>query len=123
MTINTLLEKVKDEKPNSFGDERLIAFINEIEAEVADQLNMGYTPAYENTEADKEEELLVPAPYDRLYVSYVKAMIDYANEEYASYENNQMQHVQDFRDFVDWVVRTKQAQSGWGRPSRFRNVF
>lgn len=122
MTINNLLAKVKDEKPNSFGDERLIAFINEIEIEVAEQLRIVPAPQY--TSEDTESDLLVPAPYDRLYVSYVKAMIDFANEEYASYENNQAQHVQDFRDFVDWVVRTKQAtdtDNYW--PSRLRNVF
>ena len=122
MTINTLLAKIKDEKPNSFGDAKLIAFINEIEVEVAEQLMIMPAPVY--TAEDADTEFLAPAPYDKLYISYVKAMIDYANEEYASYENNQMQHVQDFRDFVDWVVRTKQVSdvdNYW--PSRFRNVF
>ena len=122
MTINTLLEKIKDEKPNSFGDERLIAFINEIEVEVAEQLKMDNIPVY--TTDDMATALIAPAPYDKLYVSYVKAMIDYANEEYASYENNQMQHVQDFRDFVDWIVRTKQVDAETNKwTSRFRNVF
>ena len=122
MTINTLLEKVKDEKPNSFGDERLIAFINEIEVEVAEQLKMENIPVY--TTESLDTALIAPAPYDKLYVSYVKAMIDYANEEYASYENNQAQHVQDFRDFVDWIVRTKQVDADTNKWTfRFRNVF
>ena len=123
MTINKLLNKIRDEKPNSFGNERLIAFINEIEVEVADQLRMtpDDVPVY-TTSTDGDTELLATAPYDRLYVSYVKAMIDYANEEYDSYANNQAQHVQDFRDFVDWVVRTGQALSAF-TPVRFRNVF
>lgn len=124
MTINTLLAKVKDEKPNSFGDERLIAFINEIEIEVAEQLHVEPAPEYENTEESRSEALLAPAPYDRLYVSYVKSQIDYANEEYESYENNRAQHVQDFRDFVDWIVRTKQVidiDNYW--PARFKNVM
>lgn len=120
MTIQTLLDKVHDEKPNSFGDGRLIAFINEIEAEVAEQLHVKL-PIY--TTDDKDKILLAPSPYDRLYVSYVKAMIDYANEELASYQNNQVQHVQDFRDFVDWIVRTKQVQDNRSMPARFRHVF
>jgi hypothetical protein len=49
-------------------------------------------------------------------------MIDYDNEEYASYQNNQMQHVQDFRDYLDWVVRTNQDLEEF-TPVRFRNVF
>lgn len=123
MTINKLLNKIRDEKPNSFGNERLIAFINEIEAEVADQLRMASSdvPTY-TTETDGDTELLAEAPYDRLYVSYVKAMIDYANEEYDSYANNRTQHVQDFRDFVDWVVRTDRALTEF-MPKRMSNIF
>ena len=124
MTINAILAKIKDEKPNSFGDDRLIAFINEIEAEVAEQLHVEPAPVYENTTEGKQVQLLLEHPYDRLYVSYVKAQIDYANEELESYANNQAQHVQDFRDFVDWVVRTKQVvdiDHYW--PARFRNVM
>jgi hypothetical protein len=49
-------------------------------------------------------------------------MIDYSNEEYTSYQNNQAQHVQDFKDFVDWVVRTGQAVEN-PMPKRFRHVF
>ena len=123
MTITYLLNKIKDEKPNSFGDARLIAFINEIEADVADQLNIDPVPVYQDTDESKASTLLVPEPYSKLYISYVKAMVDYANEEFDSYANNQAQHVQDFRDFVDWVVRTKQSQAAWAWPSRFRNVM
>lgn len=120
MTIRNLIAKVQEEKPNSFSDEKVLSFINEIEIEVAEQMHAD-TPAY-NLEEDMDKDLMALPPYDRLYVSYVKAMIDYANEEYDSYANNQAQHVQDFRDFVDWVVREKVAVRQ-EIPSRFKNVF
>ena len=119
MTIATLLTKIQDEKPNSFGDDRLIAFINEIEAEVAEQLRQ-FAPTY--SVEDENKNLLAPEPYDRLYVSYLKAMIDYANEEYASYQLNAEQHVQDFRDFTDWVVRTGVARQSVAY-TRFTGIF
>lgn len=119
MTIQALIDKVQEETPNSFGTDRLLGFINEIEADVVHQI---HDEPVTYTADDMETELKVPAPYDRLYVSYVKAMIDYANEEYASYQNNQMQHVQDFGDFLDWVVRTNQDLEEF-TPVRFRNVF
>lgn len=127
MTIQSLINKVQEEKPNTFQTDKLIEYINEIEADVADQVNMDipvYTsePDPETNESDLDKELIVPAPYDRLYVSYLKAMIDYANEEYASYQLNQMQHVQDFTDFVNWLVRTGQNDRSLV-PSRFKNVF
>lgn len=121
MTVAELINKVNEEKPNSFTEDKLLSFINEIEVEVAEQLNVMKIPVY--TKQTKDEELLAPAPYSRLYVSYVKAMVDFANEEYTSYENNVAQHTQDFRDFVDWVVRTGQVQGPFAFPSKFRNVF
>lgn len=118
MTIQTLLSKVKEEKPNTFGDTRLVQFLNEIEAEVAHELSEDLTP-YENVD---DTVLIAPDPYSRLYVSYLKAMIDYANEEYASYQLNAEQHAQDYGDFVDWVVR-ENVNVESVVPSRFRNVF
>ena len=118
MTITALIEKIQEEKPNTFTAEKLLSFINEIETEVADQLFIDFVP-YEEVD---DTDLLVPAPYDRLYVSYVKSQVDYANEEYASYQNNAAQHVQDFRDFVDWVVRTGQAVNST-LPRKIRNIM
>lgn len=121
MTLGKLIEKVNEEKPNAFKTEKLVSFVNDIEVEVAEQLKVVEIPVY--TTDDMDEDLLAPAPYSRLYESYLKAMIDYANEEYPSYENNQVQHVQDFRDFVDWVVRTDQVQGDPTFPRRMRNIF
>ena len=118
MTIKGLIDKVKQEKPNTFSDEHMLSFVNEIEQDVAEQMEEEFSPY---TAVDTTE-LMCPAPYDRLYVSYVKAMVDYSNEEYASYQLNQMQHVQDFTDFVNWTVREKVAVNRVV-PSRFRNIF
>jgi len=118
MTLRDLLTKISEEKPHSFTDAKLISFVNEIEADVAEQYYIKEVPVYADNHTDLDRRLLAPSPYDRLYVSYVKAMIDYSNEEYDSYANNQAQHVQDFREFADWVVRTGQAESD-AIPHRF----
>lgn len=120
MTIQALINKVQEEKPNTFSDEKLLGFINEIEEDVSEELRE--EDEFVPYEAVDDTELKAPAPYDRLYVSYLKSQIDYANEEYPSYQLNAEQHVQDFGDFADWVVRTGQAEVNL-IPSRFRNVF
>ena len=122
MTLRDLLNKISEEKPNSFSEAKLISFVNEVEAEVAEELHLEDVPVYTDNHVDLDETLLVHAPYDRLYISYVKAMIDYTNEEYESYANNQAQHVQDYRDFVDWVVRTGQVARN-NAVTRFRNIL
>ena len=122
MTIRDLLNKINKEKPSSFTEADLIAFINEVEAEVAEQLNVSEVPVYTYEHDDElDRVLLAPAPYDRLYVSYVKMQIDYSQEEYDSFTNNQAQHTQDFQDFTDWVVREGKV-SRTNYPRRFRHV-
>lgn len=120
MTIQKLIDKVQEEKPNTFTDEKLISFINEVEYDVAEQLVEDFADEY--TTDDMNKELMAKTPYDRLYVSYLKAQIDFANEEYASYQNNVAQHTQDFRDFVDYVVRESMATESTF-PKRFRNIM
>lgn len=122
MTIRDLLNKISKEKPNSFSEADLISFVNEVEAEVAEQLHEFEAPVYTFEHDDELDRiLLAPAPYDRLYISYVKMQMDFANEEWDSYANDQAQHVQDFRDFTDWVVRENVA--GSKLPRRFRHVL
>lgn len=120
MTIRTLILKVQEEKPNSFSNEKLLDFINEIEERVSEELRE--TDEFYPYASVSDAVLKAPAPYDRLYVSYLKAQIDYANEEIESYANNQAQHELDFDNFADWVVRTGQAEVV-EIPSRFRNIF
>lgn len=109
MTIRELLTKINDEKPHSFSDAKIISFVNEIEPAVAEQLKVTTIPVYTDDHDKLDTALLAANPYDRLYVSYVKAQIDYANEEYGSYQLNTQQYNQDRDDFEDWVVRTGQA--------------
>lgn len=160
MNIKQLIEKVQEEKPNSFTDEKLLSFINDIEVEVAEQLHVPapvYTNYYSLPKEQPTEEtwnngsgwfiyengayieqtnasldtgktyyiltvLLATAPYDQLYVSYVKSQIDLANEEMPNYQNNIAQHTQDFRDFVDWVVSKNQVEEN-PFPRRIINVM
>ena len=122
MTIRDLLNKINKEKPNSFAEADLIAFVNEVEAEVAEQLGETEVPVYKyEHDLEFDKVLLAPAPYDLLYVSYVKMQMDAQTEEWDSYYNDQAQHNQDFRDFTDWVVRTGQKKRSI-YPRRFKNV-
>lgn len=122
MTIQELIIKVQEEKPNTFETGKYIEYINEVESAVYDEIRKEFTPF---TTDDLLESLIVPAPYDGLYVSYVKAKIDYANEEYASYQLNQEQYASDFAEFENFVVRTgfEQEPDNIVTPHRFRNIW
>lgn len=122
MKISELIEQVAEEKPNAFSLDKLVRYINEIEADVQEELDIPLAARveYKVYEDCKDTELIVKSPYSRLYRSFLKAMIDYANEEYQSYENNQAQHIADYHEWIDNLVRTGQTRR---MPTRFKNVW
>ena len=112
MKLSEAIERVKIEKPHSFSDDHCTLFITEVEAIIQDYLGI---PAEERVkyqfEQDGNKELIAPAPYDKLYISWLKAKIDYSNEEYESYANNQDQFNFDMADFKAWAVRAGMVTS------------
>ena len=81
MRLSEAIEQVKKEKPHSFSMDHCTVFINEVEASVQEYLGI---PADEWKKYDWKEDgnavLIAPEPYSALYISWLKAKIDYANE-------------------------------------------
>ena len=120
MKLSEAIEQVKKEKPHSFSMDHCTAFINEVESAVQEFLGI---PADERKKYDWKEdgntELIAKEPYSILYVSLLKAKIDYAMEEYESYANNQAQFESDFEDFKAWAVREGKIRKSL--PTRIKN--
>jgi len=89
MTVNDAIAKVKDRKPNAYSEESLTDWLNECEAMV--QREMFLTVPEEIVQykwpEDMDTELILPRPYDALYVTYMIMMIQYTQEEYIAYNN------------------------------------
>lgn len=90
MLVKEAIQKVKERKPNAYNDEALLDYINEIEAMIQRELYLE-TPEqivqYEYPDG-LEEELILPTPYNMIYVTYVIMMIQYNQEEYTAYNNS-----------------------------------
>ena len=86
MKVSEAIQQVKIEKPNGYSDTHCTVFLNEIEAIIQEFLGI---PSEERVkykwEDSQQQELIVPEPYSAIYISYLKAKIDYAQEEYESY--------------------------------------
>lgn len=120
MKLAELINEVNNEKPNAFQQETLTAYVNEIEASVQEYL--GYEPEEiikYDWEKDGGKELIVQPPFNVLYKAFLKARIDYANEEYQSYANNQAQFNSDFEEWKAWAMRTGAVRSD--EPLYFKN--
>ena len=62
-----------------------------------------------DADTDRSTKLLVPAPFDRLYVYYVIAMCDYAAHETAHYTDSMMLFNAALDEYAKWYQRTNGA--------------
>ena len=119
MKLSEAIQRVKTEKPHSFSDDYCTMFINDVEAQIQEYLGYEVDERIKyDWEQDGSRELMAPAPHDRLYISWLKAKIDYANEEYESYANNQEQFNADMAEYKAWAMREGEVES---TSLRFRN--
>lgn len=60
----------------------------------------GYTDT-----TDPETELLVPAPFDEVYLRWLEAQIDYANGEYGKYNNSILMYQTAYDGYANYYNR------------------
>ena len=107
MTLTQLIAYADTVKPNAFDTATKTIWINEIEGMVqTDIMLIASEDVTLYDEGDIEETLLVPPPHDKLYRSYLCAMIDYANGEYDRYNNAMLLFNAQYAEYAEWYTRT-----------------
>lgn len=105
MTISQLIAYADAVKPNAFDAATKIIWINEVEGMV--QTDVMLIAADDiATHTDVDDELLVSTPHDKLYRTYLCAMIDFANGEYEKYNNSMRLFNAQYAEFSEWCIRT-----------------
>lgn len=112
MTISEALNRANAVKPNTYVDVDKIRWLSTldgfIKSEIIDTHEGGEDVVFngydENT--DLSTELLVPAPHDHIYVHWLEAQIDYANDEYDRYENTMDMYNTAYTNFKNYYNRT-----------------
>lgn len=119
MTLGEVLEYADNIKPNAFPASVKIRWVNECEGLI--QTEVFLWPPEKIQEhgyiTDEDAELLVKAPHDKLYLSYLTAMIDFANGEYDKYDNSMQMFNSHVQEFVRWFTRNYHPADSdpWGR--------
>lgn len=94
MKINEAIQAVDSLKPNGYSELEKIGWLSEldgtIKAEIIDTHEGAEDISFNgyNEQTPLEQELIVPYPYDRIYKSWLESRIDYANGDYAKYNNS-----------------------------------
>ena len=94
MTIMDAIYRIDELKPNSYQQSEKIKWLSSldgvIKSEIIDTHEGGENVVFEGYDenTDISTVLLVPAPYDDIYLRWLEAQIDYANGEYGKYNNS-----------------------------------
>ena len=94
MTIMDALYRIDELKPNSYSQTEKIKWLSSldgvIKSEIIDTHEGGEDIAFSGYDenADLTTVLLVPAPYDDIYLKWLEAQIDYHNGELNKYNNS-----------------------------------
>ena len=84
---------INELQPNGYSEDRKTEWINRLEAQVVLDIlakaegDVPSAPSYK-WDADAEQTLLAPHPYDEIYPAYLSAQIDFNNGEYTRYNNS-----------------------------------
>ena len=96
MTILEAINRVDTTKPNSYTQTEKVDWLSTLDGiikkEIIDTHEGGENIVFEGYTPDTSLDtvLLVPAPYDDIYIRWLESRIDYANGEYGKYNNSAM---------------------------------
>ena len=114
MNVQQVIRLVDDIKPNAFSDEAKTAWLNEAEGLVQTEVLL-LAPEeiiVYSWEEDRETELLVKPPHDKLYWAYLTALIDFANGEYLKYQNTLQMFNSHFGEYMRWYASRYRPADG-----------
>ena len=100
-------------RPNMMERSTKISFLNNIEHLIHDEMVMRHehtaaqetAPEYDD-DTDGGTELLIPSPYDMLYVYWLMSKIDLLNQEIDKYNNDRAMFENAYDTMSDWWTRT-----------------
>ena len=112
MTIIEAINMIDAHKPNTYTDVEKIRWLSEldgiIKADIIDTHEGGSDISFNgyNDETEIDTKLIVPAPYDNIYLKWLESKIDYANAEYGKYNNSSTAYNNAYSAFERYYNRT-----------------
>lgn len=112
MTIMDAIYRIDELKPNSYSQSEKIKWLSSLDGLIKREIidtheggeNIVFSGYNENT--DLSIVLLVPAPYDDIYLRWLETQIDYANGEYGKYNNSITMYNTAYSAYANYYNRT-----------------
>lgn len=112
MTISEAIARVDSLKPNGYSDNDKIGWLSLADGMIKNNIidtheggeGVIFNGYDESTSIDTE--LIVKAPYDEMYLSWLSSKIDFFNGEYARYNNNITRFNDTLTAYKNYYTRT-----------------
>lgn len=115
--ICDVMQSVAELRPHSFGDDRLLRWLNLLEGKIAADVFLMSIGDIQNLKyrlpEDMETELLVNHPHDDIYEYWLMAQIDMANGEFDRYQNSMAMYNAALDSFTAWFAQTYEPAQGY----------
>jgi hypothetical protein len=121
MTIMEILNHLDAVKPNGYSQDEKIKWLNQVEwtikKEIVDTHEGADKIAFNgyNSTTSLAKKVIADAPYDKLYIHWLEAQIDYATGEYQKYQNSMTMFNEVYENYAKWYNREHMPVShgGW----------
>lgn len=117
MKIIEAINKIDALKQNAFTQEDKIAWLSTLDGTIKSEIidtHKGadkYTFNGYDVNTPLETELIVPAPYDDIYIKWLEAQIDYHNGEIGKYSNSMTMYNSAYTTFERFYNRNNMPLS------------
>ena len=117
MTIMEAISRIDILKPNSYTEKEKILWLSTLDGIIKEQIidtHEGHEgiPFEEYTgDTPTETKLLVPPPYDDIYLKWLEMQMDYTNGEYAKYNNSVAAYNTAYQAYANWYNRNNMPLS------------
>ena len=111
MKIIEAINRIDSLKHNTYTQNEKVAWLSRLDSMVKrliidtheDGEDITFT-GYDDT-TDLQTELLVPAPFDEMYLRWLEAQIDYTNGEYDKYNNSILMYQTAYDGYANYYNR------------------
>lgn len=107
MTISEAISQTRKLSGNSVDDNTMCRWLSELDGRLMLDFYKGSEWMAYALPQDADHELLVPFPWDELYVHYLEAMVYYSNGEYERYRNSYEMYNKKELDYRQWYARNQ----------------
>lgn len=111
MTLIEAISKIDNLKHNTYTHEDKVVWLSTLDGMVKREImdtHEGDEVSFQgyDTDSDVETVLLVPAPYDQVYLRWLEAQIDYCNGEYSRFNNSMEMFQAAYQSYSNFYNRT-----------------